>query len=106
MKRPNRLRVCGHDYRITWPKRIRANAMECRGLCLPRTLRISVVPGPDQADTLVHEILHGIWAHSGIEAALRKAPRAEWEEIIIGLTTPHLREALKSIGWKEPGYTP
>jgi hypothetical protein len=45
--------------------------------------------------TLVHEVLHALWAHSGV--AELNAPSRDYEEQFIKIFTSHLIEAIKSI---------
>ncbi len=54
-------------------------------------------------DTLVHEMLHGIWENSGTSQFLKGclpdgADQPEIEETIVRILTPHLVNALSQLG--------
>ena len=100
---PPSLTLSGHRVRVIYRKNVKLNGSDVAGWCDVGSLTICIntsIAGWE--DTLIHEVVHLIWGVCGVEAALKAAPRSKHEEVIVGIITPHLREAFKAMGWKEP----
>ena len=65
-------------------------------------IRIRVTDSADQKrDTLIHEVLHGIWAYSGLAETIKGhlAPGTDsdaLEETCVRILTPHVLRAIDS----------
>lgn len=101
--RPKKVTICGHNYRIKYCKVLPDGSSDA-GMIVPSELTIYInTEMGGEGDTILHEIIHGILAESGVWTVFRSEKNdAKAEENLVGIMTPHLRESLKSLGWKEP----
>jgi Zn-dependent peptidase ImmA (M78 family) len=99
-KLPRHVKVCGLVYWVTSSDVDDCSDLqEARGFTNLDTNRIVIrknMPAHMQRETLVHELLHAIWYHSGVWKRIGLTDRKE--EDMISTITPHLVAALVDIG--------
>lgn len=102
--------ICGFDFDVFHAKPGEMGLRDgVSGVCATQEQTI-VINSDDnvqqQADTLLHEVCHGIWEHSGLKDWLAKEMRLgrnsgemdKIEELWIRLFLPHFRVAAKDFG--------
>jgi hypothetical protein len=99
MKKLGRVNICGIQYSVEEHSQEEDhNIQDCYGYTAHTLCKIVLREGmpPDAfRNTLLHEIQHGIWEHSGLAAGSHD------QETHIMIFTPHLIAAMESIRkWK------
>lgn len=94
--------ICGQRYRI-----VIYSVLECQGFCDydEGVIRLRRSAPDRMMDTLLHEVLHGIFEASGLGWLIRsafkltKARFDSFEEDMIRLLAPSLLSTLRNAGW-------
>ncbi len=100
--RVGEIAFCGHRF-VVWVD----PSLKIEGHCDPETGEIVLRPqaADRMAETLVHEVLHGVIDASGLGWLLRRrfkmtaAQLEEFEEDVIRVLSPALFSALRGAGW-------